>query len=239
MRLLQIDTYKCANGDFKEVLEGKLHELAVHPEWWTTVTEEWEGAYTDYGPPIHTWLLTDKTEEEVLAVARTVCPYADIGYSHEPIACKSDLKGLLCAVRPERYKDILLTEEELQSRLCIDDWGYYFSYGPKGWFPWQVERMRAIKQGKTWKPNFPTEIKFNQEKLRQLYEKAEKLRYVWNWKMEVPSKTNLLAMIGVPELVQVAKFECGIEFPEGEADVDGEFLLDAILSKLPQEESAY
>ncbi len=236
-RLFQIDTYKAANGDFKKILEDKLNEVATHPEWWETKTEEWEGAYSDYGPPVHTWVLSDRTEEEILAIARTVCPYAEIGCIHYPIKGKSDLIGMLNASRPERYDDIVITEEELHSRLDIEDWSYYLSYGLKGWFTWQMERIR---KGEDWKTNFPTEIKFSEDKLRRLFEKAEKLRYIWERELEIPSQTNLLAMIGIPELVQIAKFECNlfefgnkIEIPE-EGDIDGEALLDAILWKLDE-----
>jgi len=239
-RLFQVDTYKCANGEFKELLESKLNEVATHPEWWTTKTEEWEGAYDDYGPPVHTWVLSDRSKKEILAIARTVCPYAEIGDYTNPVTCEADLFGMLCAARPKRYDKITITEEELQSRLCIEDWSYYLSYGLKGWFSWQIDRNRAIDKKRKWKPNFPTEIKFNEDKLRRLYRKAEKLRNIWEWELEIPSQTNLLAMIGIPELVQIAKFECNdfefgnkIEIPE-EGDIDGEALLDAILWRLDE-----
>jgi len=231
LRLFQIDTYKCANDDFREELENKLNEIATQPEWWTTDTQKWDGYYDDYGPPVHTWVLSDRSEEEILQVARTVCPHAEIACIYYPIKSKSNLVGMLCAVRPERYSKITITEEELRSRLCIDDLSYYLSYGPKGWLSWQMEHTRA---GKDWNPNFPTEIKFSEDKLRRLFQKAEKLRQVWEWELEIPSQTNLLAMIGVPELVQIAKFECCIEFPEGEENIDGEALLDKLLWQYAQ-----
>jgi hypothetical protein len=134
-RLFQVDTYKAANGVFKELLEQKLSEITTHPEWWTTRTEEWEGAYNDFGPPVHTWILSDRSEEEVLAIARTVCPYAEIGHVSDFVKSDSDLVGLLCAVRPERYANFQVTEKELQSRLGIDDWAYYVSYSSKSVSP--------------------------------------------------------------------------------------------------------
>jgi len=231
-RLFQVDTYKAANDEFKEHLEEKLNAIATHPDWWKTRTEEWEGAYSDMGPPVHTWLLTDRSEEEVLEIARTVCPHAEIGCIHYPIKSKSDLEGMLCAARPEEYRNIKITEEELYSRLAIEDWSFYLSYGLRGWLTWQTERNNALEEKREWNPSFPTEIQFSEEKLVRLFKKAENLKNIWEWDLPIPSKTNLLAMVGIAELIQIAKFECDIEFPEGEDDVDGETLLDAILWKL-------
>lgn len=226
-RLFQVDTYKCANGDFKEILEAKFNEIATHPEWWTTKTQEWEGHYNDYGPPVHTWVVSDRTKDEILAIARTVCPYAEIAGASDPIRSESDLNGMLGACRPKRYDKIKLTEEELQRRLDIEDWSFYLSYGLKGWHTWWMERIRAMEKGRKWKPKFPTEIQFSKEKLLRLYQESEKLQNIWEMELDVPNHTNLLAMIGMSELIQIAKHECEMEdIPEG---VDGETLLDMIL----------
>jgi hypothetical protein len=95
-----------------------------------------------------------------------------------------------------------------------------------------MDRIRALEEEREWNPDFPTEIKFSRDKLFRLFQVSEKLQNIWELELEVPSQDNLLAMIDIPELIQIAKFECDIEFPEEEEGIDGEALLDMILWKL-------
>lgn len=227
-KFVQLDTYRAANSKVKEQLEAALEkEVVVNQEWYELITEEWEGHYPDFGPPVHTWFLTDKSEEEILAIARQIDPHAEIAQiSDEWITEEFHAQGITTSYRPDRYLDIDIDEDELLRRLDIDASSFFFSYGLRGWHTWQVERVRARRKEIEWTPEFPTKLQFPQEKLEKLFQNVEILENIWDWGLEVPSKQNMMAMIGYEELVQIARYEFEIE---EELPEHAEELLDYML----------
>lgn len=231
-RFVQLDTYRASDGHVKEQLEEALEPITVNQDWYPLTTEEWEGNYSDYGPPIHTWFLTDKSENQILKIARTIDIHAEVaGMSEEWITSESQVDGMVTSYRPDHYLDIDIDDNEFFNRFGVSGESYYLSYGLRGWHSWRVECARAKEKSIPWTPSFPTQLQFPEEKLIKLFQKIEKLRDVWEWDLEIPSKQNLMAMIGIEEIIQVARYGCDMEVISPPKTLDeAEQLLDLIIA---------